>query len=118
MKNKFSGTRDLWDEVDMETPTASERWRSMTSDARALIMARCLSERDLDGTLKPTICGDDGMVYFIQLAAIPVNMRADILIDFEGYLKEKVDAALTVWIEPQSDKNSLRKFRGVKVSSL
>ena len=118
MKNIFSGTRDLWDEVDKETPTASEHWRSMTSDARTLLMVRCLSECYLDGTLKPIVCGDDGMVYFIQLTPIPVKKRADILIDFEAYLKEKVDAALTVWIEPQSDKNSLRKFRGVKVSSL
>jgi len=118
MKNKFSGTRDLWDEVDKETPTASAHWRCMTPDERTSLMASCLTECNLDGTLKPSACGEDGMVYFIQLASMPVNSRADMLIDFEEYLKEKVDAALTVWIEPQADKNSLRKFRGVKVSSL
>jgi hypothetical protein len=118
MKNKFPGTRDLWDQVDKETPMASANWRCMTTDEKTSLMARCLTECNLEGMLKPSVCGEDGMVYFIQVASIPVNDRTDILIDFEEYLKEKVDEALTVWIEPQADKNSLRKFRGVKVSSL
>ena len=118
MKNKLFGTRDLWDQVNNETPVPSRIWHSMNLDARASIIDSCLRECFLDGILKFSACSDDGMVYFFQLSPLPVKTRTDLLLNFEEVLKEKVDVGITVWIEPQSDKNALRKFRGVKVSSL
>jgi len=47
-----------------------------------------------------------------------VNLRADTLLDLEAKLKVVLDEGLTVWIQPQSDKNTLRKLRGVEVKSL
>lgn len=47
----------------------------------------------------------------------PLNAgeRGSLLLDFEDKLKNVIDQALVVWVEPLGDKNSLRNLRGIEV---
>ena len=112
------GTRDLWEQVDNEAVQVSAFWRGLDDKERLVIITNFMSSYRIDCEIRPTICGEDGMIFFDQVVSMPVKLRADALLDLEAALKEKIDGGLTVWIQPQSDKNALRKLRGVEVKSL
>jgi hypothetical protein len=118
MTNKKMGTRDLWSQVENEAVRTAEYWKNMNDDERLGLVANFMKIHQLGSELRPISCGEDGMIYFDQVVQIPVNLRADALLDLEDALKVKIDKGLTVWIQPQSDKNALRKLRGVEVKSL
>jgi len=111
-------TRDLWPQVDVETPVVSLSWREWNPDERMERIARAIGNLEIAQSLSLDKCLDDGEIFFIQESPIPSGDRADLLLDLEDLLKQKVDPGLTVWIEPQGDKSSLRKLRGVQVKSL
>ena len=116
--NKKMGTRDLWNQVENEAVSTSEYWKDMNDEERLGLVANFMKTHQLGSELRPISCSDDGMIFFDQVVPMPVNLRADALLDLEAALKEKLDKGLTVWIQPQSDKNALRKLRGVEVKSL
>lgn len=111
-------TRDLWDQIDAETPTASADWRNKSVEERTALIQPVLEESRAGESLTVFKCLDDGEVFFAQQTIIPASERAELLLDLEAQLKTKIDRGLTVWIEPQGDKSSLRKLRGVEVQAL
>lgn len=111
-------TRDLWSQINDDTPNAGYAWRSMDSTSRHSIVAHVMKKCRVDGQLEIVHCNDDGTLYFSQSESVAVEQRADFLLDFEDVLKKDIDSGLTVWIEPQIDKNPLRKLRGITVRSL
>jgi hypothetical protein len=118
MTNKKIGTRDLWDQVENEVVQVSEYWRGMNHKERLELIINFINSYHIDCELRPILCLEDGMIFFDQLVPMPVNLRAETLLDLEAALQVKIDKGLTVWIQPQSDKNALRKLRGVEVKSL
>jgi hypothetical protein len=118
MTLKKNGTRDLWCQVDNETVQVSEYWRSLNKKERFELVKKFVDAYPTNCDLNIILCGEDGMIFFEQIVPMPVNLRADALLDLEVHLKEGIDKGLSVWIQPQSDKNALRKLRGVEVRSL
>ena len=60
---------------------------------------------------------DNGHVTIAIDHNIPANVRGLFLLDMENKLKEKFDAAITLWCEPVGDKSKLRALRGVQIST-
>jgi hypothetical protein len=118
MTHEKNGTRDLWGHVENETVQVSEKWRSLNDKERFELVKNLVDSYSTNRDLQPILCGEDGMIFFEQVVPMPVNLRADTLLDLEAKLKAALDEGLTVWIQPQSDKNTLRKLRGVEVKSL
>ena len=77
-----------------------------------------LSKSNCSGYLEVESCSNDGEIYFSQVIPIETSQRVELLLSLEELLQEKIDQSLTVWIKPQSDKNSLRRLRGVELKSL
>ena len=118
MTHEKNGTRDLWGHVENETVQVSEKWRSLNDKERFELVKNLVDSYSTSFDLQPILCGEDGMIFFEQVVPMAVNLRADTLLDLEAKLKAALDEGLTVWIQPQSDKNTLRKLRGVEVKSL
>lgn len=111
-------TRDLWNQINDDTPIAGPVWRAMDDSSRRSEVGRVMKKCGINGELETVLCNDDGMLFFVQSEPVAVEERANFLLDFEDILKKEIDPGLTVWIEPQPDKNPLRKLRGVTVRSI
>ena len=46
---------------------------------------------------------------------IPAKKRGILLLEVEKILKEKIDEALMIWLEPVGDKSKLRNLRGIEI---
>ncbi len=111
-------TRDLWNQIDDEVAKPGQQWLDMTDAARRSSVGKVMADHGMGDGLAIEACNADGMIYFSQRHAFPVRQRADSLLDLEAALKRSIDPSLTVWIQPQTDKNSLRRLRGVTVRFL
>ena len=58
---------------------------------------------------------DDGQIVFKIQKSITSSKRGIMLLELESKLKENIDNALTVWLEPVGDKSKLRNLRGIKI---
>ena len=76
-----------------------------------------LSLPDLKDMLVIEEARQDGQVVVSLTSHVPADKRGTLLLDFEGFLKEKVDPGLVVWLEPLGDRSSLRNLRGIEVKS-
>jgi hypothetical protein len=110
--------RDLWHQVETETPKPEERWSSLTLKQRNLEVRMVLAQSECSDYLEVDSCTVDGEVYFTQIKPIETALRAALLLDLEELLQDNIDRALTLWIKPQNDKNSLRRLRGVELKLL
>jgi hypothetical protein len=110
--------RNLWQQIDADTPKPSKRWLDLDVSDRLLEIQLILSKSNCSGYLEVESCTDDGDIYFSQVIPIETSQRVDLLVSLEELLQEKIDQSVTVWIKPQSDKNSLRRLRGVELKSL
>jgi hypothetical protein len=104
--------------VDKNTPEVSVAWRLEPKLDQIKKITEVLMGNPYMEKLQLEDCTPEGMIYFSEIAPIPVSERADTLLDLEMILKSEIDEGLTIWIKPQGDKNSLRRLRGVKVKVL
>lgn len=105
--------------ADVETPVPVAEWTAL--DARQCIdqilgklevgPAQFLSKIQIITALA------DGQVIVLMKQSMSASQRGAFLLDLEAYLKETIDAALTVWLEPVGDRNSLRNLRGIEVKA-
>ena len=49
--------------------------------------------------------------------SIQASERGILLLDLESLLKNKIDQAITIWLEPVGDKSKLRKLRGLTIKN-
>lgn len=110
--------RDLWQQIDADTPKPAQRWLDLDASDRLLEIQLILSKSSCAGYLEVESCSNEGEIYFSQVIPIETAQRVELLLSLEELLQEKIDRAVTVWIKPQSDKNSLRRLRGVELKSL
>lgn len=105
-------------QAELDSPSVSQQWRAMDYRQRENLVNNIIkgSERLLK-TLELVNATDDGQIIFKLLAPIPVNERANMLLDLESLLKVKIDIGLTLWLEPIGDKSSLRNLRGIEVKN-
>jgi len=105
--------------ADVETPVPAATWTALDERQRvdqivgklAAGPAQFLSQIEIITALA------DGQVIVLIKQSMSANQRGTLLLDLEAYLKETIGAALTVWLEPVGDRNSLRNLRGIEVKA-
>ncbi|MCA9460135.1 MAG: hypothetical protein KC550_06315 [Nanoarchaeota archaeon] len=101
----------------VDTPIVGESWKKANNDERIKLITDCIQKNDKFKNIIPGRTTDSGQVYIELKNSIPANLRGMLILDFEEYLKIKIDDGINVWCEPIGDKNSLRKLRGVLMKS-
>ena len=94
-----------------KTPTPGYEWRTMTPERRLLAVDISFAQI----TVKD--CKPDGSVIVELWDRLSASERGEVLLDYEEALKQAVDRALTVWLAPLGDRNSLRNLRGIEIKS-
>ncbi|MGK7873289.1 MAG: hypothetical protein AB4426_08235 [Xenococcaceae cyanobacterium] len=106
---------------EYDTPSPGEMWTKLSETERVSLITESLSkvtenEKWID--FVSILSGKpDGQVIISLVKPLPANQRGSFLLDMENYLKKEVDPALTIWLEPIGDRNSLRNLRGIEVKS-
>lgn len=95
-----------------ESPTAGEQWRAMDDATRKM-----LCHRTLFGMPVTVLeARPNGHVIVRLDDDLDAAARGILLRDVEKRLKDNIDPAMLVYLEPAQDKNALRRLRGVKVA--
>lgn len=100
-----------------DTPTPGNSWRQLSDAERLEIVRTTVKECDSAMLISVAQAKDDGQVIVSFTQPVGADVRGGLLLDLEAFLKQTVDAGLTVWLEPLGDKNSLRNLRGIEVKS-
>ena len=105
--------------ADVDTPTPGVEWTSTNERNRLdLAIERLqMSPEDFLSRIQVVAARVDGQIVVQMKEPLPANYRGPFLLDLEEYLKAHIDDALTVWLEPLGDRNSLRNLRGIEVKS-
>lgn len=99
----------------IETPVPGQEWISSSQDKRVALVYNAWKGIDKFLNLAVIDCRSNGEVFVEMKEPMSSNQRGTLLLDAEQVLKNQVDDAITIWLEPLGDKNTLRKFRGIKV---
>ncbi len=99
--------------AEADTPLPSAQWVAL-SDLDRLEIIKQNSSRYSD-MLQPIEARVNGQVIVTLLNELVPGERGTLLLDYEYDLKNQVDPAINVWLEPIGDKNTLRKLRGIEV---
>lgn len=104
--------------ANAETPQCGEEWRIAPSSRRMSWIQDVIGG---DSRLSPLIeiaeVREDGQIILHFKQPVAGDRRGGLLLDFESALKDRIDPALTVWLEPLGDRSSLRRLRGIEVKS-
>jgi hypothetical protein len=105
--------------ADVETPVPSATWTTLDERQRVdqIVGQLAAGPAQFLSQIKVITALADGQVIVLMKQSIPANQRGPFLLDLEAYLKETIDPALTVWLEPVGDRNSLRNLRGIEVKA-
>lgn len=101
------------------TPTPSAFWLQLSDDERLTLVRNVLNTNmaALNNILLIVLAKKDGQVVVSLIEPLSADKRGTLLLDLESFLKDAIDPALVVWVEPLSDRNSLRNLRGIEVKS-
>ena len=99
--------------VHKKSPTPST-WLKMSINERNEAINECLEDKNIKDLVLESF-NDSGHIIFNIKNNIPVEKRGLFLIDFENYLKKKIDKSLTLWCTAQGDKSKLRNLRGLEI---
>lgn len=103
--------------ANSETP--GNAWCQLSNDERQVLVNNVVGAKmaSLSKILVITETKLDGQVIVSLLEPIPADKRGTLLLDLEAFLKESIDPALVVWLEPLGDRSSLRNLRGIEVKA-
>ena len=101
------------------SPTPQADWTGQAPDVRLQMVRRVFQTQAApDGKLlEVTDTKVNGEVIVKFTEPVISSRRGGILLDAEQCLKDQIDPALTIWLSPLGDKNSLRNLRGIEVKS-
>ena len=105
--------------ADVETPAPVAAWTALDERQRVdQILGRLdVGPEQFLSQIQIITALADGQVIVLIKQSMAAEQRGALLLDLEAYLKETIDAALTVWLEPVGDRNSLRNLRGIEVKA-
>ena len=116
MHQESRAARRLRDLAFAPTPVTGTHWKQMPERQRIdTIAASIAASRAMAGTFSVVSAAPDGQVVVRFLRPVATGARGGMLLDLEELLKAEVEPAITVWLEPLGDRNSLRKLRGLEI---
>ena len=105
--------------ASIETPAPGGAWQQLSPQQRLDAVGQAM--RSLSAAQRElVIVADaraDGQIIVRLTRTLPASERGPALLDLEDLLKNEVDPALCVWLEPLGDRNSLRNLRGIQVKA-
>ena len=99
--------------AEANSPLPSHKWLSYTNNERIIKLKEISSEYLNNIEILKVL--DNGQVILCLLNNLSPGERGDFLLNYESFLKKNLDEAITVWLEPIGDKNTLRRLRGIEV---
>jgi len=99
----------------METPTPGKEWIDASQVDRMDLVRNAWRGIKKYSDLVVIDCRSNGEVFVEMKVSMSSNQRGTLLLDAEQVLKNHVDDAITIWLEPLGDKSTLRNLRGIKV---
>lgn len=103
--------------ADTPTPAVGKEWTELSELLREIKVAGALIKGDFNKVVSVHEVLDSGHIILSLTKPLPANIRGVLLLNIEKYLKEHIDQGLTVWLDPQGDKSSLRNLRGIEIKS-
>mgnify|MGYP001452537768 CR=1 FL=1 len=97
------------------TPKTTSHWNSLHKEERKKLIEKVLKTNQDYDDFEVYETPDDGQIVFKIQKSITSSKRGIMLLELESKLKENIDNALTVWLEPVGDKSKLRNLRGIKI---
>lgn len=103
--------------ANIATPTPGNSWLQLPDRERLRLVESALTANPPTraGIIAIVDAKSDGQVIVSLREPVPADQRGTLLLDLEASLKESIDPALVVWLEPLGDKSSLRNLRGIEV---
>lgn len=103
--------------ANVATPAPGSSWCQLSAPERLRLVENTLAANPpcRVGLISVIDARSDGQVIVSLLEPVPAALRGTLLLDLEASLKESIDPALVVWLEPLGDKSSLRNLRGIEV---
>ncbi len=103
---------------EADTPQCGDQWRNASPSQRESWVQDILADDvERPSQIEVAELRDDGQIILRFTQAVGADKRGALLLDFEAALKERIDPALTVWLEALGDRSSLRRLRGIEVKS-
>lgn len=101
------------------TPCPNDAWRQLSDVERVALVVDNLrkSTKMWSDIVSISEAKEDGQIIVNIVKSLPASQRGSCLMDIEAYLKDMIDPAMTIWLEPLGDRNSLRNLRGIEVKS-
>ncbi|MAI83613.1 MAG: hypothetical protein CMM91_01595 [Rickettsiales bacterium] len=101
------------------TPKPKKKWLELSSSKRLRIVSEKLQFMDekIFSIIKILSANVEGHIIVKLLKELSPAERGTLLLDIEFYLKNNVDEALYLSVEPMGDKSSLRNLRGLTIKS-
>jgi len=103
--------------VDVETPTPTDEWISISEEERISLVAGKLEEYGCLNNISVLSATENGNVIMNLISDMSAGERGTLLLDVEEMLKRSLDNGISVWLEPRTDKSKLRNLRGVQVKA-
>lgn len=99
----------------IDSPSTSEDWKLRSEKDRLSLIEDSLKNFPESEKINLKKVSVDGQLIISFEGILNAGERGVLLLDFEEYLKDKIDLGITVWHESIGDKNSLRNLRGIEV---
>lgn len=98
-----------------DSPIPLVKWITNSDQKKKeLIRSEILNSKLLD-EFEVISTDTNGNVILKIEKSIPAKERGILLLNVEKILKEKIDEALVIWLEPVGDKSKLRNLRGIEI---
>jgi hypothetical protein len=108
---------NLSETASAASPATTYLWRNLPESQRLALSRQILiTVSYVDQELINFLSADDnGYVVVSIVQSLQPGERGTLLLDIEEILKNNIDMGITIWLEPQADKSSLRKLRGIEI---
>ena len=100
---------------EIDTPKPSKKWIQTSNKERVSLINEIIKKNKYDA-IKIYTTFDHGEVSLEIVKDLSLKDRGKYLLDFELILKKSIDEGIYIMVQPLSDKNSLRKLRGINIT--
>ena len=103
---------------EADTPVASNEWKNKSPKERVNLISKKINENENYKNFQ-VIEADENAYITIKIEnVIPASVRGTMLLELEESLKNSIEKAITIWLEPVGDKSKLRNLRGIKFKTI
>jgi hypothetical protein len=103
---------------EANSPLVSQDWKDQSEKDRINSIIKILNSEDKYKDFEIINADDDGQVTLKIEKIIPASERGIFLLNLEEKLKDSIDRAITIWLEPVGDKSKLRNLRGINFKTV